>query len=265
MDETDTSGELIRETVSNRADVLATLEAGTSNKPALVEELDVSRSTVDRAIRELIDAGLVENEGGVYRATGTGRQAIDAYREYADLTDDIATARAITEALPPAAPFDVTLLEHADVRLAESHAPESAITGAISMLREVDALRGFAPVIKSNYASLLYEEMIGRGLSVELIIERRSRESLTTIADEWDELAELLAADEVTVLETDAELPYALWIMTGQDREAAGVTVHESGSIVGTITNDSRDAVQWCRRQYESIRADAEPLDLPEG
>jgi hypothetical protein len=53
--------------------------------------------------------------------------------------------------------------------------------------------------------------------------------------------------------------------MTGQDREAAGVTVHESGSIVGTITNDSRDAVQWCRRQYESIRADAEPLDLPEG
>jgi predicted transcriptional regulator len=264
MDETDASGERIRETVSNRADVLATLEAGISRKPALVEELDVSRSTVDRAIGELIDAGLAENEGGVYRATRTGRQAIDAYREYVDLTDDIATAKPITEALPPAAPFDVTLLEHADVRLAESHAPESALTGAVSMLKEVDTLRGLAPVIKSNYASVLYRE-IKRGLAIELIVERRSRESLTTIADEWDELAELLAADEVTLLETDTDLPYALWIMSSRNKEAAGVTVHESGSVVGTITNDSRDAVQWCQQQYESIRTDAEPLDLPEG
>jgi predicted transcriptional regulator len=265
MDETEVSGEQIRETVSNRADVLATLEANTSRKPMLVEELDVSRSTVDRAIGELIDAGLAENEEGVYRATRTGRQAIGVYREYADLTDDIATAEAITEALPPAAPFDVTLLEHADIRLAASHAPESALSGAVSMLKEVNTLRGFAPVIKSNYASLLYRELIGRGLDIELIIEDQSRESLATLADEWNELAELLAADEVTILKTDTNLPYALWIMSDRNREAAGVTVHESGSIVGTITNDSRDAVQWCRQQYESIRTDAEPLDLLDG
>jgi hypothetical protein len=119
-------------------------------------------------------------------------------------------------------------------------------------------------VITSNYASVLYRE-IKRGLAIELIVERRSRESLTTIADEWDELAELLAADEVTLLETDTDLPYALWIMSSRNKEAAGVTVHESGSVVGTITNDSRDAVQWCQQQYESIRTDAEPLDLPEG
>lgn len=262
MEGTDATGEQIREAVRKRTDVLAELADDSWRKPALVESLDVSRSTADRAIDELLDAGLVERDDGVYRATNTGELALDVHREYASLTDSIATAMPIIEAKSPEAPFDTTLLADGAVQLAEPRAPENALQETAESLRKADVVRGFAPVIKSSYASLLYEEVSERDLEVEVIVEREARGSLATVADNREELANLLVADEVTVLEADTDLPYALWLMSGPDIDQSGITVHDSGGIVGVITNDSPDAVEWCRRRYESVRRDADPLPL---
>jgi len=258
----DVTGEQIREVVGKRSDVLAELADDSWRKPALVETLDVSRSTADRAIDELIDAGLAEREDGVYRATNAGELALDVHQEYASLTDGIGTAMPIIEAKSPNAPFDTTLLADGSVQLAEPHAPENALQETAESLRKADTVRGFAPVIKSSYASLLYEEVRERRLEVEMIVERQARDSLATVAENREELANLLVADEVAVLETDADLPYALWLMSGPDIDRSGITVHDSGGIVGVITNDSADAVGWCRKRYESVRADADPLPI---
>jgi len=264
MTRSDASGDDVRNVVAKRHDVLAALAADRWRKPALVTELDASRSTIDRAVDDLTGTGLVERTDGTYAATGTGRLALDAYRDYAALTDDIAAASALVAATPPDEPLDSTLISDADVQLAEPRVPESALTEAVETLSEVDTVRGFAPVIKSSYASLLREEVTERNLSVEMIVERSARRSLASVADAREELAALLAAEEVTVLETDADLPYALWLMTGSTVERAGVTVHDSGGIVGVLTNDSADAVEWCSQRYESVRADADPLPVDE-
>jgi len=258
----DVTGEQIREAVRKRSGVLAELADDSQRKPALVERLDVSRSTADRAIDELIDAGLAERDGGVYRATNAGKLALDVHREYASLTDGIGTAMPMIEAKSPDAPFDTTLLADGAVQLAEPHAPENALRETAESLREAEVVRGLAPVIKSSYASLLYEQVQERNLEVELIVERDARESLTAVADNRAELANLLAADEVQVLETGADLPYALWLMSGPDIDRTGITVHDSGGIVGVITNDSADAVEWCRSRYESVREDADPFPV---
>jgi len=262
MTRSDASGDRIRAVVAKRHDVLAALAADGWRKPALVDEVDVSRSTLDRAVDELVEAGLAERADGTYRATGPGRTALAAYRDYVDLTDTIATAGPILAAKPPEASLDAAMFSGADVQLAEPHAPESALTETAEALREADVVRGFAPVIKSSYASLLRSEVAEHGLAVEMIVERAARRSLADIADTREELAALLTADEVSVLETDADLPYALWLMSGADTERAGVTMHDAGGIVGVVTNDSPDAVEWCRGQYESVRDDADPLPV---
>jgi len=258
----DVTGEQIRKALRRRSDVLAELAADSQRKPALVERLDVSRSTADRAIDDLIDAGLVERDDGVYRATNAGELALDVHRQYASLTDGIGTAMPMIEAKSPEAPFDTTLLANGDLQLAEPHAPENALRETAESLQEAEVVRGFAPVIKSSYASLLYEHVRERNLEVEVIVEREARESLAAVADNRAELADLLVADGVRVLETEADLPYALWLMSGPDIDRSGITVHNSGGIVGVITNDSDDAVEWCRSRYETIREEADPLPV---
>lgn len=123
--------------------------------------------------------------------------------------------------------------------------------------------------MKSNYASLLYDEVTTRGLEVELVVERETLESAAAVVRGREELSELFAADEVDLLVTDASLPYALWQTTAAPAEGegnrgaaarAGVAVHDGGAVVGLLASDAAAAVEWACEVYERFRADAEPL-----
>lgn len=256
---TDAEGNAVRETVARRRPVLRALREAPRGKPSLVEALPVSRSTVDRAVSELLEAGLVERNGDEYRLTGSGALALTVHGEYVDRTDAIAAATPVLNALPDATVLDGALLEGCEVHLAEPRAPEGALTAAVSALREATALRGFAPVVKSSYVTLLREEVAERNLDVEIVVERDARNSFERLVHVREELEALLAADSFRILATDRNLPCALWAMEG-DEDLAGVTVHDAGGIVGVIANDAPAAVEWCRETYEGVRADAEPL-----
>lgn len=254
------TGEAIRDAVGKRSDFLAALRAEPYRKPALVEELSVSRSTVDRAIDDLVGAGLVERGEDGYRATLNGRLAHDVYREYAGRTDGLAAAGPLLDALPPSTRLAPRVLAGADVEIAEPHAPEGALSRAISTLERSSTLRGFAPVVKTNYVSLIHEAVVENDLAVEIVIEERTRESLPAIARGSEKLHDLLASPAVSMLEVDQTLPYALWLMDTPERAVAGITVHDAGGIVGVATNDRPEAVGWCEELYADVRADATEL-----
>lgn len=260
------AGEEVREVVGKRTRVLETLAETAYRKPSLVEELDVSRSTVDRATAELEDAGLVEYTDGTYTATTGGTLALTVYEQYTRLTDGVGKAQPILDALPAEASFDTSLLDGGEIRLADPHAPEGALATAVASLSQVDQLRGFAPVVKSNYVSLLHEHVVEDELEIEIIVERAARESLAAVAASHPEITDFLTADSVTVLETTAELPFALWLMGEEDvpAERAGITVHDAGGIVGVVTNDRERALAWCRDRYEAERGRATRLPVDE-
>ncbi|MFC6726607.1 hypothetical protein ACFQE1_20005, partial [Halobium palmae] len=68
--------ERVRDVLAKRAPVLRTLADESARKPSLVDRLDCSRSTVDRAVADLIEIGFVSEEGGRYAATTAGRLAL---------------------------------------------------------------------------------------------------------------------------------------------------------------------------------------------
>lgn len=254
------SGRQLREAVDKRAAVLAAVCEEPRHKPALVDALDVSRSTVDRAISELMDAGLVEREDSVYRATVSGTLAHRTHTDYVQRTDSLAAATRIVNAVSDAARLDPVLLKDAEIHEAEPHAPEGALEQVITELRQANTLRGFAQVVKTSYVSMLHEEVIEHGLDVEIIIEREARDSFDTITHGRDLLVDLFQSESFRVFETDSTLPYALWILEGDERDVAGITVHDAGGVVGVVLNNNEDAIEWCRQEYERTRADAEPL-----
>ncbi|WP_435065677.1 helix-turn-helix transcriptional regulator [Halobaculum sp. EA56] len=258
----DDAGAAVREATRKRDAVLAEVVAGAARKPALVDAVGVSRSTVDRAVDDLTGAGLVEDDGGTVRATVAGELALSARREYESLTDALGEAEPLLSAMPEEAPLDRSLFAGADVALADPQTPEAALDPAIGALSGADRLRGFAPVVKSNYASVVYREVRERGLSVELIVGRGTLESAAAVARGREDLAAVLAAEEVDLLATEGALPYALWIAERDDGdETVGVTVHDAGAIVGVLTTDDPDAAEWARGVYRAYREDAEAVD----
>jgi predicted transcriptional regulator len=262
MDREAVDGEGLRDAVGKRADVLATIAGDAYRKPELVETLHVSRSTVDRALDDLLEAGLAESDGSTYRATTAGEVALAARRTYVDRTDAIADALPVLDALPDDAPVDPALLVGCTVHVPEPHAPESALAPVVDRLRTAERLRGFASVVKSSYVGIIHDQVVERDMTAEIVVQEGMRESLAGLARGREQLQDLLAADTVSVLETDRPLPFALWLTDGPDGPFAGLTVHDadSGGVVGVLVNEEPAAVEWCESLYATHRATAEPI-----
>ncbi|MFB6221580.1 MAG: helix-turn-helix transcriptional regulator [Halolamina sp.] len=254
-------GERLRDVLRKRADVLGALSAERLDKPTLGDTVGVSRSTVDRAVAELEETGLIRRADGKFEATHAGMLALETRREYAEMTDTLGDAEPLLEAVPDDAPIGTDFLEGGTVTYADPSLPEAALTDVLSRLPEAERLRGFAPVVKTNYVSMLRDAVAEEGLSVEIIVKADTLESLQTVAAARDEVAEFFAADAVEVFTTEQRLPYALWLLDGPDLEHAGITVHEGGAVVGVLNNERPEVVANYREQYEQVREDATPLE----
>lgn len=72
----------------------------------LVRSLDVSRSTVDRAVRRLESEGIVERRASGYGLTLVGRLVYEEYLTFTERTTGLLDAAPVFEALPADTPLD---------------------------------------------------------------------------------------------------------------------------------------------------------------
>lgn len=103
--------------------------------------LRLSRSSVDRAIRDLTEVACVTSEGNEYRATTTGRVALTEYDQYRETAHAIQDADRFLNYLPADEAPDAALLEGAEIALADTHAPEQALESSIDLFRDATVLR----------------------------------------------------------------------------------------------------------------------------
>lgn len=250
--------ERLRTVLSNRHEVLDALVAGSATKPELVAALDMARSTVDRAVRDLEEVGAVVEAGGTYAATTAGRLAAEEHARHRSATAAIHDATEFANHLPRDAPLDPCLLEGARVVFSAEHAPDQALGASATLFEQATALRGLAPVVLSVYPELIADRLERGELSVEVVAARDVVESLPDLPS--PKLGQVLSAESVSLFETDADLPYALWLMETPEGTHAGVTVHDGGGVAGVLVNGAEPAVEWARAQYRQYRAGATPV-----
>lgn len=249
-------GERFRSILENRNDVLRLLEAEPTTKTDLVEALDISRSTVDRAVRDLQTVECITRTNGRFTATATGRLALEEYDRYVDRTDAIRDARGFLEVLPDDAPLDTAMLHGAAITLPDQHAPEEALQPSIELLGESTSLRGTAPVVLSFYPDLFDAHVREHDLSVEVIAEPEVLATLPTMMS--DRVEPFIHHENVSLFEAANPLPYALWLMETPDGTHAGITAYDAGGVAGLLINDSTPAVRWAQTQYEQHRERAQ-------
>ncbi|MXR51802.1 MarR family transcriptional regulator [Halovenus sp. WSH3] len=260
MQREEIDGPALREQVRKRSDLLGTLRSEPMTKAELVDHVDVSRSTVDRAIDSLETTGFVERRDGRYRVTTQGRLVTESYQRHVDRTDALAAAAPILDCLPPGAHIDPLMFETGSVHVADPHVPEQAIAGAVEALSSADRVRVFSPVVKSNYINLVHEQIADRDAEMTLVVGPEASQSLSSLASVTDAVEGLLTNESFDLRVAESSLPYMLYLITGGETETVGVTVHDDGALVGSVISTDSDALSWGRQRFDAVADRAEPL-----
>lgn len=248
-------GSSLRGVLDKRSDVLRYVRETPARKPELVDELPVSRSTVDRAIRDLIEVDCVTETEGRYTATKTGRLALTEHEGYVSTTDAIQQSAQLLNHLSESANVDPLLLEGASVTVAKPHAPDHALVPTTRLVENATTMKGLAPVVHRSYLTTLSAQFERDSFDAEIVAET---DVISALSDFSTTLVDPFVRDEsLSLYRTEERLPYALWLMETSTGTHAGITVYDSGGVAGTIVTDSAGAVAWARETYGEYREQA--------
>lgn len=246
----------LRGVLDKRSDVLRYVRETSARKPELVDELSISRSTVDRAIRDLIEVGCVTEAEGRYTATKTGRLALTEYEDYVSTTGAIQQSAQLLNHLSESANVEPLLLEEASVTLAKPHAPDHALIPTNQLVENATMMKGLAPVVHRSYLTTLSEQFERESFEAEIVAET---DVISAMSEFSKTVVNLFGRHEsLSLYRTEEKLPYALWLMETPTGTHAGITVYDSGGVAGTIVSGSADAVAWARETYQGYREQAQ-------
>lgn len=243
--------------VAKRRDVLAALSTPLS-KPELVEELDTSRSTVDRAIDSLIEHSFVERTGSRYVATFAGSEALTAYEQFLSRLDALSRAQPVLAELPADVEVDPEILDDAEVVESSMAAPQAPLRAATELGDGATTLYGTGPAVLPHYIEEI-GELVEDGDETELVL---TEEAVAAFSAEYSDAFEQFAgADNLDIHVTDREIPYIVWIAEKPDETVSGLIVHTDDGVRGVVNNDTDAMNEWAKARYEAFKDDARPLE----
>ncbi len=228
-------------TVVKRTAFLDRLAGEPASKRDLRDELDLSRSTVYKAVRELEALGLVtETDAGV-ALTLVGRLLAEECRAFEERVAAVTDAEALLSALPADVPVTTDLLVGAETARGERHAPTGPVEYIDDFVRRTDRVVGFTPVVLPQYVDMFHEEVVGGGLTADLVLETPVAEYLRE--NHGDRLSEALATGNLSVRRTDETLPFGL--VVAEDEGLVLIVYDEGGDLRGVLLNDTEAALDW--------------------
>lgn len=252
-------GEKLREVLYKRSDVLQAVANEALTKPELIDIVEMSRSTIDRSIRDLESLACVEKQHGCYVATTKGKFAIAEYNTYKNNSKSIDKAGSVLNYLSSDISISRDFLQDMTIHTRNSHVPDAVLKHSNELLRSTTHLIGLAPTALTSYPTLINDEVERRDMSAELVIEQSVFDSLFEV--KRDAISDMKNHSEIKLYVSEGSLPYSLWVMEQTDGTTAGITVHDNGGVQGILTNNSTEAVTWAKEVYEKHRHMATPLD----
>lgn len=243
--------------VTDRLDLL-TYARSPRYKRDFVEELPHSRSTVDRAIRELEVAGLVQRTSDGYTTTPIGRWTVDQYRTTLETLADVVAAQDVLDQLPADCPFSPALLAGADTERTDAAAPYRLPNGVQERLDAAEQIRMVLPLLANpQLLDCCHQQVVSRGASLELIMDRALSETLTS--EFPGAVAEMAAARTGEFQAFLTEVPAFGMVLTETPAGASvSVIVYaDHWAVYGAIHTQSEAAIAWAEEYYEHHRTAA--------
>ncbi|QIB74667.1 GntR family transcriptional regulator [Halogeometricum borinquense] len=246
--------------IERREAVLRRVGPVEQRKRDLSESLSVSRSTVDRAIRELVEAGFVERGEDGYVRTLSGRLVLEAFDQFANRAEDITNAGNIIDLIGSDSEFDIAVLDGADVVEATQTSPHRPLGHLASIIERADRIHAFAPAVFPSQVNTYHRRIVEEGVTARVLVAEKVMNRL--VSTYRTKTQEALSTDRLEIRWTTDLPPYSLALGETDDGPELGLLTYADHGVGGFIGNDSPEAVEWGRRTLSRLWEDGEPIPM---
>lgn len=241
--------------VLQRWDVIDRLWQEPTDKRTLVEELDCSRSTVNRAVRELESVDVVEYTDGTYEVTPLGETVASKFEELMDSVQLRTELQPVLRWLPEDE-FDLDLqhLRDAEVFLPQPGDPYSMINQHVNVLSQAIKHQSVLPLVGLHGLTAGHEQVMENGAYAELIVVPEVAETLQS-KDDYAELTEEMAATgRFRLYEYDDDIPY----FVGRFDDIVQIGADDGGEPRALLETDNLHVQEWAATTIEEYKREAE-------
>lgn len=246
---------------ARRESLLSTLDEETRTKSDLVASLDVSRSTVDRCVRKLETAGIVERREGSYGLSLAGRLLFEEYVRFRERAASIGDAIEVLSAVPADTDLQGDALVGADVTVADRTAPYRPAEAHLEQVRGADRVSIVSTAVSPRYVSTYREAIVDGGLELRLVTTDSAASIL--VSEYPDVLAACFEAGRLEMYLYDGEPPFSVSVVERPETVRLGLLVYDDGGVRGYISNESDAAVGYGYEQFERYRERSTPIPDP--
>jgi len=244
--------------LAQRAELLRLLRDGPTPKPELADALGVSRSTVDRAVRQLETRGLAERSAAGVSLALKGRLALDSYEAFAADLAGLDAADGALDALPDDARVAPALFRDATVVESTGVAPQRPTEAYLSLSGDATRIRGYASRLLDSTVPALRDRIVDDGLELDLVVDPEVLDAL--LGSHGDAVADALDTGRLTLREGSDGLAYSLMVVDDPERTRACALLYDDSGHTALVHNDDPDAVEWGEGVYESLCDGADAL-----
>jgi len=248
-----------RGTVVQRESLLGALRDEPLDKPTLVDRLGVSRSTVDRGIRDLETHDLVTRTSEGFAVTPTGEAVYRAYERFERRLTEIEEMQTVLAHVDAGDDLDPAVLEDAEVYLEDAPAPDNVAFQMSEISARADTVRSVTRTIsRARSARRLYNAVVNQGMAFEAVYTV----DMASFVKAWgtDDRKEMAESGNYRAFVSDGDAPFTVFIYEQSETGHADVGVFvydEDDDLVGVILNDTDRAVEWAEAYFQRFRDDA--------
>ena len=239
------------DTVASRRPLLEVLRGEPKDKRVLVDELEMSRSTVDRGVRELNTLGLVEYSDNGFVVTPIGELAVEGLSELASTIELGQQMETFLQWVPMEEfDLDVRLLADAEILVAEPGNPYAMINSHVQLIKTMDNCRAFLPFTGLHAHEAAHQQVVEHNASGEIVGEPDIID-VHMSNPKYAELAEeIVATGRFEYFEYPEELPYALALID----DTVQVVVAEGDEPRALLETEDDEVRNWAERKYNGYK-----------
>lgn len=238
--------------VGRRIEMLDCLLEGGTDKRTIVNQLDASRSTIDRGIRELEAVEFIDWEDGTYAPNLCGKLMADEYRRFEERIQRFLELQPLLRWIP-VDDFDLEVdwLADAELFVPEQGDPYAMINQHVDRLKRAESGRFILPYVGQHAAEAAYESTIHHGATYELVVEPSVMKTFQTDPF-YSELVEpLLETGRVDVWVYEGSFPYAVGII---DEAFVQLAADEHGQPRALLESDADEVRRWAEHRIETYK-----------
>lgn len=246
-------------TAIERHSVLAAIADEPHHRKELQEELDLSKTTCHRIIRNFDNMGLLRRTERGYTLTELGTTVYTQVDEFESAVKTAYRLRPLAEMFEAAGvDFEFDLFRNARVTSPEPGDPYPFIDRTLELFRESDTIRVIDcnPLVPPVYVERMLEIALQTGMQGEFIVTEKI--ALGNM-EQFPELQRKVAESDETSGEyrVHDDIPFGMALY--DDHLDVRVYDEETGTPTLYADTDDPDALDWAESVYEEYYEESEP------